>query len=71
MPERKIGRAGTGEGDFRRRVPRDGRFALIEDLIHETARRQWIDELFALQKEDGGWCLATLGDWPRPLVVVP
>jgi squalene-hopene/tetraprenyl-beta-curcumene cyclase len=37
----------------------------IPDLTTPSERKQWIDELLALQKPDGGWGLATLGDWKR------
>jgi squalene-hopene/tetraprenyl-beta-curcumene cyclase len=35
------------------------------DLISDQARQACRDELFSLQRDDGGWALATLGDWKR------
>lgn len=37
----------------------------LPDLVTAEARQATIDELLALQKADGGWGLATLGDWQR------
>ncbi len=34
-------------------------------LISEEARKASVGALLSLQKEDGGWALATLGDWKR------
>ena len=28
-------------------------------------RSAYLDELLAHQQEDGGWCMASMGDWPR------
>jgi squalene-hopene/tetraprenyl-beta-curcumene cyclase len=36
-----------------------------DDLLSKAERQATIDKLFALQKTDGGWGLATLGDWER------
>ena len=33
--------------------------------LSPTERKDLLDELLALQHEDGGWSLATLGDWRR------
>jgi squalene-hopene/tetraprenyl-beta-curcumene cyclase len=37
----------------------------VPDLLSETQRQACISELRALQHEDGGWGIATLGDWKR------
>lgn len=37
----------------------------LKDLLTDAERQAAIDELLALQKADGGWGLATLGDWQR------
>ena len=37
----------------------------VEGLLTEAEKQQIIDRLSALQKGDGGWGLATLGDWKR------
>lgn len=37
----------------------------LDDLIPEQEQQACMDTLLALQKGDGGWALATLGDWPR------
>ena len=34
-------------------------------LISEDDRKKSVAALLSLQKEDGGWALATLGDWKR------
>ncbi len=34
-------------------------------LLTRPEKQASIDDLFSLQKEDGGWALATLGDWER------
>lgn len=34
-----------------------------EGLLSENERNQTIKDLLALQREDGGWSLASLGDW--------
>lgn len=38
---------------------------LEDDLLSEEGRKETVDALFSLQKEDGGWSAATLGDWTR------
>lgn len=35
------------------------------DILTDAQRQQCVDELLALQHADGGWGLATLGDWQR------
>jgi squalene-hopene/tetraprenyl-beta-curcumene cyclase len=35
------------------------------DLVTAELRKAWLDELSGLQKEDGGWAVATLGNWQR------
>jgi len=35
------------------------------DLMSDNERQKCIDELFSLQQSDGGWGLATLGNWQR------
>jgi squalene-hopene/tetraprenyl-beta-curcumene cyclase len=38
----------------------------VDEIMTETERREVIKALFALQKRDGGWNLATLGaNWKR------
>ena len=39
----------------------------MPDLVSTNETRQWTDELLALQQEDGGWSLLSLGDasWKR------
>jgi squalene-hopene/tetraprenyl-beta-curcumene cyclase len=37
----------------------------VDGLLDESARKSAIDELSKLQKADGGWNLATLGEWKR------
>lgn len=37
----------------------------LDSLLSGTEKQQIIDDLLALQKPDGGWGLATLGDWKR------
>lgn len=37
----------------------------LSDLMSQDARQACIDQLVSLQKADGGWGLATLGDWKR------
>ena len=39
--------------------------AYHENLMSGADRKASIDRLWKLQKEDGGWCLATLGNWQR------
>lgn len=37
----------------------------LPDLLTDTQKQAVIDKLLKLQKQDGGWALATLGDWKR------
>ena len=37
----------------------------VDDLMSAEDQKACIEQLLALQKEDGGWGLATLGDWKR------
>jgi squalene-hopene/tetraprenyl-beta-curcumene cyclase len=37
----------------------------VEGIMTDAERSQVIKDLFALQKPDGGWGLATLGNWER------
>jgi len=37
----------------------------VPGIMTETERRQLVQDLFALQKPDGGWALVTLGNWQR------
>ena len=37
----------------------------LDGIATEDERRQVVQDLFALQKPDGGWGLVTLGGWPR------
>lgn len=39
--------------------------ALHKNLMSDLDQTKCIDQLLQLQKEDGGWCFATLGDWKR------
>lgn len=39
--------------------------AQIPGLISADERSQWVKELLSLQKADGGWNSATLGNWKR------
>jgi squalene-hopene/tetraprenyl-beta-curcumene cyclase len=38
---------------------------LVEGLFDAGEKQAIVDQLSSLQKEDGGWGLATLGDWKR------
>jgi squalene-hopene/tetraprenyl-beta-curcumene cyclase len=38
---------------------------LCGELVTDQQRQAWVGELAALQKPDGGWALATLGEWKR------
>lgn len=37
----------------------------VDGLISQQENKNSIEKLLSLQKEDGGWALATLGDWKR------
>jgi len=37
----------------------------VDGIITNAKRQEVIKDLFALQKQDGGWGLATLGNWKR------
>lgn len=37
----------------------------VEGIMTDPERRQIVRDLFAIQKPDGGWGLATLGNWER------
>lgn len=37
----------------------------VPDLLSEEERKATVSKLLELQKNDGGWALATLGDWKR------
>lgn len=37
----------------------------VAGIMTEAERRQVVEDLFALQKSDGGWALSTLGNWER------
>jgi squalene-hopene/tetraprenyl-beta-curcumene cyclase len=37
----------------------------VPDLVSEEARAATVGKLLSLQKPDGGWALATLGNWER------
>jgi squalene-hopene/tetraprenyl-beta-curcumene cyclase len=37
----------------------------VEGILTPNDKQQVLDELLALQKSDGGWGLATMGDWKR------
>jgi squalene-hopene/tetraprenyl-beta-curcumene cyclase len=37
----------------------------VDGIMTNAERREVIKDLFALQKDDGGWGLATLGNWKR------
>lgn len=37
----------------------------LPDLSSADEKKAWIKELTALQRPDGGWALASLGDWKR------
>ncbi|KPK49730.1 MAG: squalene-hopene cyclase [Planctomycetes bacterium SM23_25] len=39
--------------------------SLCGKLVTDQQRKVWVGELAALQKPDGGWALATLGEWKR------
>lgn len=37
----------------------------VGDIVSDDERRQFIDAIFAAQRADGGWNIATLADWER------
>ena len=37
----------------------------VEGILSDEEKQKVVEELLALQKSDGGWGLATLGDWKR------
>lgn len=37
----------------------------LDGFVSPDQRKQSVEQLLALQKEDGGWALATLGNWER------
>lgn len=37
----------------------------VDDIVTDQQRKTWTNALMALQKTDGGWALATLGNWKR------
>ena len=37
----------------------------LDGIVADEVKSAWINDLQALQKDDGGWGLATLGDWKR------
>ena len=37
----------------------------VDGLMTDERKQACVDELLALQKGDGGWGLASLGDWKR------
>lgn len=39
--------------------------SLIDGLLTDDAKQKSIERLLELQKSDGGWALATMGDWKR------
>lgn len=42
----------------------------VNDLMTPAERERTINELLALQRDDGGWSLPSLGDWKLPYVLV-
>ena len=38
---------------------------LVDGLLTDAEKQATADKLWSLQKPDGGWALATLGDWQR------
>lgn len=38
---------------------------LVDGLLTDAEKQATVDKLWSLQKPDGGWALATLGDWKR------
>jgi squalene-hopene/tetraprenyl-beta-curcumene cyclase len=39
--------------------------AYVPDVITPDSKANTVKQLISLQKPDGGWCVATLGDWKR------
>lgn len=39
--------------------------SFFPDLMPETERREVVKDMLALQRPDGGWAVASLGDWKR------
>lgn len=37
----------------------------VDGILTDAQRKETLDALLALQRPDGGWALATLGDWKR------
>ena len=37
----------------------------LDDLVSDEDQQKWVNELLDVQKEDGGWSAATLGEWAR------
>jgi len=37
----------------------------VDGILTEAARQQVVEDLFALQKADGGWGVVTIGNWER------
>jgi len=37
----------------------------VDGIVAEAERKQVIEDLFALQKSDGGWGVVTMGNWER------
>jgi len=37
----------------------------LHDLASDGEQKAWLDELTRLQKDDGGWNIASFGDWKR------
>lgn len=37
----------------------------LDDFVSDNQHESWVKELLEKQKDDGGWALASLGDWER------
>ncbi len=37
----------------------------VEGVMADAERRQVVEDLFGLQKPDGGWGIVTMGNWER------
>jgi squalene-hopene/tetraprenyl-beta-curcumene cyclase len=37
----------------------------MDGILSDTERQKTMDDLRAIQRPDGGWCLASMGDWKR------